>query len=77
MSALTFRSEGAALPGAEDLRGGKKGGWGRPKAFGLYSRGSKEPPKIVSKLDVAKAMFERTSDGLEVTPIWGALSRLL
>lgn len=32
----------------------KKGGWGQLKAFGLYSRGSEVPPKIVGKLDMFK-----------------------
>lgn len=62
--------EEATLIGAKGMRAVKghevkKGGWGQLKAFGLYSRGSEEPPKIVGKLDMAKDMFKnarRTRD---------------
>lgn len=48
--------------GMREMKGDevKKGSWGQPKVFGLYSRGSEEPPKIVRELDMAKAMFKNT-----------------
>lgn len=48
-------AEEATLIGAEGMRGVKdddvkKRVWSQAKASGLYSRGSEEPPKVISKL---------------------------